>query len=111
MHFINTKTVFLVGLFSKSPHPKRLWFYRKKSAAYEPYTNNKIQLLGVWKTMDKILEQYKTEGKIKMQYQGIIEIFPQKFLNTFCLNKFLLELQKDYELIQIFPGLIRAFKK
>ena len=82
--------------------------FLQKSAI--PAIKAKIQLLGACYFMDKI-EQYKTEGKIKIQYPEIIEIFPQKFLNTFCLNKFLLELQKDYELVQIFPGLIRAFKK
>ena len=48
---------------------------------------------------------------IKQKHEGILEIYPQKAGNTMVLNKVLLELQKDYTLIQIFTGYIRAFKK
>ena len=48
---------------------------------------------------------------IKQKYDGILEIYPQKAGNTMVLNKVLLELQKEYSLIQIFTGYIRAFKK
>ena len=48
---------------------------------------------------------------IKQKYEGILEIYPTKASNTIVLNKVLLELQKDYTLIQIFTGYIRAFKK
>ena len=48
---------------------------------------------------------------IKQKYEGILEIYPQKAGNTMVLNKVLLELQKEYNLVQIFTGYIRAFKK
>jgi hypothetical protein len=47
---------------------------------------------------------------IKQKYEGILEIYPQKATNTMVLNKVLLELQKEYDLVQIFTGYIRAFK-
>lgn len=48
---------------------------------------------------------------LKSNYKGIIEIYPTKCMNTMVLNKVLLELQKDYDLVKVFPGWIRAFKK
>lgn len=48
---------------------------------------------------------------IKEKYQGILEIYPTKCLNTKVLNAKLIELQKDYELVQVLPDWIRAFKK
>ena len=48
---------------------------------------------------------------LKQNYEGIIEIYPTKCMNTMVLDKVLLELQKDYELVKVFPDWIRAFKK
>jgi hypothetical protein len=48
---------------------------------------------------------------IKEKYKDILEIYPRKCLNTQVLNAKLLELQKEYNLVQIFPDWIRAFKK
>ena len=48
---------------------------------------------------------------LKSNYKGIIEIYPTKCMNTMVLNKVLLELQKDYDLVKVFTGWIRAFKK
>ena len=48
---------------------------------------------------------------LKSNHKGIIEIYPTKCMNTMVLNKVLLELQKDYDLVKVFPGWIRAFKK
>ena len=35
----------------------------------------------------------------KQNYDGIIEIYPHKATNTMVLDKVLLELQKEYELV------------
>ena len=48
---------------------------------------------------------------LKQIYDGVIEIYPTKCTNTMVLDKVLLELQKDYDLVKIFPDWIRAFKK
>ena len=48
---------------------------------------------------------------LKSNYKGIIEIYPTKCMNTMVLDKVLLELQKDYDLVKVFPDWIRAFKK
>lgn len=48
---------------------------------------------------------------LKQNYEGVIEIYPTKCMNTMVLDKVLLELQKDYELVKLFPDWIRAFKK
>ena len=48
---------------------------------------------------------------LKQNYDGIIEIYPTKCMNTMVLDKVLLELQKDYELVKLFPDWIRVFKK
>lgn len=48
---------------------------------------------------------------IKEKYEGILEIYPRKCLNSYVLQAKLNELQKDYDLVQIFPEWIRAFKK
>lgn len=48
---------------------------------------------------------------LKQNHDGIIEIYPTKCMNTMVLQKVLLELQKDYELVKVFPDWIRAFKK
>ena len=47
----------------------------------------------------------------KQNYDGIIEIHPQKATNSMVLNKVLLELQKEYDLVKVFDGWIRAYKK
>lgn len=48
---------------------------------------------------------------ITEKYEGILEINPTKCLNTIVLNSVLLKIQKEYELVQLFPTRIRAFKK
>ena len=48
---------------------------------------------------------------IKEKHKGILEIYPRKCMNTDVLDKVLFELQKEYNLVQIFPDWIRAFKK
>ena len=48
---------------------------------------------------------------IKEKYDGILEIYPTKATNYMVFNKVLKELQKDYNLIQVFDNWIRAFKK
>ena len=47
----------------------------------------------------------------KQNYDGIIEIYPQKATNSMVLDKVLLELQKEYKLVKVFNDWIRAFKK
>ena len=48
---------------------------------------------------------------LKQNHEGIIEIYPTKCTNTMVLDKVLLELQKEYKLVKLFPDWIRAFKK
>lgn len=48
---------------------------------------------------------------IKEKYKGILEIYPRKCMNTYVLDAKLIELQKDYDLVQVFPDWIRVFKK
>ena len=48
---------------------------------------------------------------IKQNYEGILEIYPTKASNHIVFNKVLRELQKDYNLIQVFDNWIRAFEK
>lgn len=45
----------------------------------------------------------------KQNYDGIIEIYPQKATNSMVLDKVLLELQKEYKLVKITNDWIRAF--
>lgn len=47
----------------------------------------------------------------KQNYGGIIEIYPQKATNSMVLDKVLLELQNEYDLVKVFDGWIRAYKK
>ena len=56
-------------------------------------------------TLEEILQFNFT----KQNYDGIIEIYPQKATNSMVLDKVLLELQKEYKLIKITNGWIRAF--
>lgn len=48
---------------------------------------------------------------IKQNYEGVIEIYPSKCMNTLVLEKVLYELKKEYELVKIFNDWIRGFKK
>ena len=48
---------------------------------------------------------------IKQKYNGILEIYPQKALNTKTLNYVLSQIQKTHNLIQITNNWIRAFEK
>ena len=48
---------------------------------------------------------------LKQNHDGIIEIYPTKCMNTMVLDKVLLELQKDCQLVKITNNWIRAFKK
>lgn len=48
---------------------------------------------------------------LKSKYNGIIEIYPTKCMNTMVLNKVLIELEKEYDLVKITNDWIRAFKK
>ena len=48
---------------------------------------------------------------IKQNYEGIIEVYPQKATNSMVLDKVLLELQKEYDLVKVFDDWIRAYKK
>jgi hypothetical protein len=50
-------------------------------------------------------------GVFVERYVGIIEIYPHKVTNSEVFNAALAEIGKDYNLVQIFPGWIRAFKK
>lgn len=45
------------------------------------------------------------------RYEGIIEIYPTKCMNSFVLEKKLQELSKTHDLAQITKDWIRAFKK
>ena len=56
-------------------------------------------------TLEEILQFNFT----KQNYDGIIEIYPQKTTNSMVLDKVLLELQKHYDLVKVFDGWIRAF--
>lgn len=38
-------------------------------------------------------------------------IYPQKATNSMVLDKILLELQKEYDLVKVFDGWIRAYKR
>ena len=58
-------------------------------------------------TLEEILQFNFT----KQNYDGIIEIYPQKATNSMVLDKVLLELQKEHDLVKITNGWIRAFKK
>ena len=48
---------------------------------------------------------------LKSKYKGIIEIYPTKCMNTMVLNKVLIELEKEYDLVKITNDWIRAFAK
>ena len=48
---------------------------------------------------------------LKSKYNGIIEIYPQKATNSMVLDKVLLELEKEYDLVKITNDWIRAFAK
>ena len=48
---------------------------------------------------------------LKSKYNGIIEIYPTKCMNIMVLDKVLIELEKDYDLVKITKDWIRAFVK
>jgi NADH:ubiquinone oxidoreductase subunit F (NADH-binding) len=50
-------------------------------------------------------------GIFTYKYKDIIEIYPHKVTNGMVFDAVLLEIEKDYNLVQMFPGWIRAFKK
>lgn len=50
-------------------------------------------------------------GVFAEKYSGIIEIYPRKAMNVFTLEAALHELQKTHDIIQLFPGHLRAFEK
>lgn len=47
---------------------------------------------------------------IVQKYDGVLEIYPTKCLNTEVLNAKLKELSNDYTIVQVFSDWIRAFK-
>ena len=47
----------------------------------------------------------------KQNYDGIIEIYPTKCMNSMVLDKVLIELEKEYDLVKITNDWIRAYKK
>lgn len=61
--------------------------------------------------MSKVIKSMFENGIFEQRYKGIIEIHPHKVTNNLIFDAALLELQKDYDLYQMFPGWIRAFKK
>mgnify|MGYP007002642628 CR=1 FL=1 len=59
----------------------------------------------------EIVNMLMEQGSIQVKYDGIYEIYPQKVMNTYVLNKALQELQQNgYQLTQIFNGWVRAMK-
>lgn len=60
--------------------------------------------------MNNILQMALDNGQCEIRYKGIIEIYPQKFMNTFVLQKLLQELQKTHDLVNTGFSL-RAFEK
>lgn len=61
--------------------------------------------------MEKMIETLIKEGKIKIKYEGIIEIYPRKFTNEFAFNAFLVKLKLEgYEFIKITNNWLRAMK-
>lgn len=60
------------------------------------------------------MEKFKTlydSGAFVEKYTGIIEIYTRKAMNTFILDAALHELSKTHNIIQLFPGRLRAFEK
>lgn len=60
------------------------------------------------------MEKFKTlfeSGIFVEKYPGIIEIYPRKAMNTFTLDAALIQLSKTHDIIQLFPGRLRAFEK
>ncbi len=49
-------------------------------------------------------------GTAKIEYPGIIEIYPRKFMNTTVLNALLIELKPTHNFYKVF-NVIRAFEK
>ena len=48
---------------------------------------------------------------IKQKYNGILEIYPRKAMNSFAYEKVLYEISKEYNIVKVFDGWLRAFKK
>lgn len=48
---------------------------------------------------------------IKQKYDGIIEIYPTKCLNSDVFKKVLFELQQEYYIIKIFNDYYKGFKR
>lgn len=61
--------------------------------------------------MNKATKKMFETGVFEQKYAGVIEIRPRRVINSRIFDAALTELEKDYDLIQIFPGWIRAFKK
>ena len=51
------------------------------------------------------------QGVFVQKYKDIIEIYPHKVTNSKVFDAALSEIENDYNLYQMFPGWIRAFKK
>lgn len=61
--------------------------------------------------MNKATDVMFERGVFVERYGGVIEIYPYKVTNSRIFDAALSEIEKGYNLYQMFPGWIRAFKK
>ena len=48
---------------------------------------------------------------IEQKYNGILEIYPRKAMNSYTYEKVLYDISKEYNIVKVFDGWLRAFKK
>ena len=48
---------------------------------------------------------------IEQKYDGILEIYPRKAMNSYVYESVLKEISKTHNIHQIFPDYLRAFEK
>ena len=48
---------------------------------------------------------------IEQKYDGILEIYPRKAMNSYTYEKVLYEISKKYNIVKVFDQWLRAFEK
>ena len=48
---------------------------------------------------------------IEQKYNGILEIYPRKAMNSYVYESVLYDISKEYNIVKVFDGWLRAFKK
>ena len=61
--------------------------------------------------MDSLTERMFDAGVFQQKYNGIIEIYPTKAMNSDVFDAALRELSKTHDIVKLLSGWLRAFER